>query len=257
MSVNSYLNDLASALVLSPTEKRHVSTSVETIKTRLNLYFSTEVEEKKVFGSYVRGTILPRTADEKSDVDIMVVLKNPYGHKPQTFLNKLRKFAEKYYSSSEIYQSSPTIVLELNHIKFELTPAYIQYGIYYIPNGQSNWMHTNPDGFYSTLTQCNSNNLYKIKPAVRLLKYWNIVKNNRNMSSFSLEKKIAEEMTYAYITCTSYTDYLKKALNLMKYNTNTDKINLAIGYIDVALAYEEKNMPYSALAAIKKVFPEV
>lgn len=138
MSVNSYLTDLASALVLSSTEKDHISTSVETIKTRLSLYFSTEVEEKKVFGSYVRGTILPRKADDKSDVDIMVVFKNPDGYKPQTFLNRLLKFAEKYYSSSEIYQSSPTIVLELNHIKFELTPAYVQYGMYYIPNGQSN-----------------------------------------------------------------------------------------------------------------------
>lgn len=184
MSVNSYLTDLASALVLSSTEKDHISTSVETIKTRLSLYFSTEVEEKKVFGSYVRGTILPRKADDKSDVDIMVVFKNPDGYKPQTFLNRLLKFAEKYYSSSEIYQSSPTIVLELNHIKFELTPAYVQYGMYYIPNGQSNWMYTDPDGFYSTLTQCNSNNSYKIKPVVRLLKHWNIAKNNRNMSSF-------------------------------------------------------------------------
>ena len=89
MSVNSYLTDLASALVLSSTEKDHISTSVETIKTRLSLYFSTEVEEKKVFGSYVRGTILPRKADDKSDVDIMVVFKNPDGYKPQTFLNRL------------------------------------------------------------------------------------------------------------------------------------------------------------------------
>ena len=100
MSVNSYLTDLASALVLSSTEKDHISTSVETIKTRLSLYFSTEVEEKKVFGSYVRGTILPRKADDKSDVDIMVVFKNPDGYKPQTFLNLQRNItaALKYTS---------------------------------------------------------------------------------------------------------------------------------------------------------------
>lgn len=257
MSVNSYLSDLASDLVLSSTEKDHISTSVDTIKTRLSLYFSTDVEEKKVFGSYIRGTILPRKADEKSDVDIMLVFKNPNGYKPQTFLNKLKGFAEKYYRSSEIYQSSPTIVLELNHIKFELTPAYVQYGKYYIPNGQRDWMCTDPDGFYSTLTQCNANNSYKIKTVVRLLKHWNIAKNNRNMASFSLEKKIAEEMTYAYISCTSYTDYLKKALNVIKYNTNIDRVNIAIGHIDSALDYEGENMPCSALAEIKKAFPEV
>ena len=257
MSVNSYLNDLASELVLSTTEKDNISTSVGTIKTRLSLFFSTEVKEKKVFGSYVRGTILPRKDDEKSDVDIIVVFTNPYGYKPQTFLNKLKLFAEKYYSSSEIYQSSPTVVLELHHIKFELTPAYVNYGLYYIPNGPSSWMYTDPDGFYNTLTKFNVNNGYKIKPVVRLLKHWNIKKNYRKMASFSLEKKIAEEMTYAYITCTSYTDYLKKALNIIRYSTDYEKVDAALSYINSALNYEAQGMPYSALSEIKKAFPEV
>ncbi len=161
------------------------------------------------------------------------------------------------YSSSEIYQSSPTIVLELNHIKFELTPAYLQFGMYYIPNGPSTWMYTDPDGFYSTLTQCNVKNAYKIKPVVRLVKHWNIAKNYRNMASFALEKKIAEEMTYSYMTCTSYMDYLKKALNVIKYDTDIERVNIAIGHIDSALDYEENDMLYLALAEIKKAFPEV
>ena len=47
MSVNTYLSDLASGLVLSFTEKSSISTSVDTIKTRLGWYFSTDVEEKR------------------------------------------------------------------------------------------------------------------------------------------------------------------------------------------------------------------
>ena len=39
MSVNSYLSGLASNLVLSNTEKSNISTSVDTIKTRLSWYF--------------------------------------------------------------------------------------------------------------------------------------------------------------------------------------------------------------------------
>lgn len=257
MSVNSYLTELASSLVLTSSEKDSISKSVDTIKTRLSLYFSTEIEEKKVFGSYVRGTILPRKDDANSDVDVMVVFKNPYAYKPQTFLNKLKAFAEKYYSSSEIYQSSPTIVLELNHIKFEITPAYKQYGSYYIPDGPSNWMYTDPDGFYNTLTQCNVNNSYKIKPVIRLLKHWNIKKNYRDMASFALEKKIAEELRYAYISCSTYTDYLRKALTTIKYSTNFSRVDTALEYIDSALNYEKQGMPYSALSEIKKVFPEV
>ena len=47
MSVNSYLSGLASNLVLSNTEKSNISTSVDTIKTRLSWYFSNEVVEKR------------------------------------------------------------------------------------------------------------------------------------------------------------------------------------------------------------------
>ena len=70
-----------------------------------------------MFGSYIRGTILPRKADASSDIDIMVMFLNPNGYKPQTFLNRLKNFAEHYYSTSEIYQSNPTVVLELNHMR--------------------------------------------------------------------------------------------------------------------------------------------
>lgn len=211
MSVNTYLQGLASELVLSSTEKDSISTSLSTIKTRLGSYFD-DITEKKVFGSYVRETILPRKTDSNSDIDLMVVFKNPNSYKPQSFLNRLKGFAEHYYSRSEIYQSSPTIVLELNHIKFELVPAYVSYGLYYIPKDSSNWQYTDPDGFYSDLQECNKNNSYRIKPVIRLMKHWNIEKNYRDMASFLLEKEIAEGMKYAYISCARCTDYLKKPL---------------------------------------------
>lgn len=257
MSVNSYLQDLASELVLSSSEKDHVSTSLDTIKSRLSAYFGTEVTEKKVFGSYDRGTILPRKADENSDIDLMVVFNNSYGYKPQTFLNKLKNFAEHYYSRSEIYQSSPTIVLELQHIKFELTPAYKSYGTYYIPNGQSDWMVTDPDGFSNTLVECNKNNGNKIKPVVRLLKHWNIQKNSRDIASFELEKTIANELMYAYYSSSTYADYAKAGLEKIKYKTDYSKVNTAIDHIDKAISFENQGKPYTALEEIKKAFPEI
>ena len=247
---------MASSLVLSDSEKSSITTSVNTIKSRLDGYFS-DVTEKKVFGSYSRETILPRKADENSDVDIMVVFSNPNGYKPQSFLDRLKKFAEYYYSTSEIHQSSPSLVLELNHIKFELTPAYKSYGTYYIPDGPSYWKSTDPDGFNSTLIECNKNNGYKIKPVVRLLKHWNIQKNGRDLASFLLEQTIAKELTYSYISCSSYTDYLKAGLKELKYKTDYWKVDTAIDRINQALSYEEQGMTYSAESEIKKVFPEI
>lgn len=257
MSVNSYMQDLASELVLSSSEKDHVSTSLETIKSRLSAYYGSEVTEKKVFGSYDRGTILPRKADENSDIDLMVVFNNSHGYKPQAFLNKLKNFAEHYYSRSEIYQSSPTIVLELQHIKFELTPSYKSYGTYYIPNGQSDWMNTDPDGFSNALVECNKKNGNKIKPVVRLLKHWNIQKNSRDIASFELEKTIANDLMYEYYTSTTYADYAKAGLEKIKYKTDYSKVNIAIEHIKRAISLEDQGMPYSALEEIKKAFPEI
>lgn len=144
--------------------------------------------------------------------------------------------------------------MELNHIKFELTPAYKNYGIYYIPDGSSNWRTTDPDGFSDTLIECNKNNGYKIKPVVRLLKHWNIQKNGRDLPSFLLEKTIAEELKYSYFSCTSYTDYLKAGLEKIKYKTDYNKVNNALEHIIQALSYEQQNMPYSAEVEIKRYF---
>jgi len=257
MSVNSYLNDLASNLIILESEKSSITTSINTIKTRLSWYFQDQIKDKILFGSYTRETILPRKADENSDIDLMIIFDNTYNYTPQTYLNKLKTFAERYYSTSEIYQSSPTIVLELNHIKFELVPAYINYGTYNIPNGANSWMVTDPNGFNTALISCNAINSYKIKPLIRLIKHWNIQKNDRGIASFEIEKKIAENMLFSWITCKSYTDYAKNALRTIRNYQNGSKIDSAISYIDKALENEEKGMPYSALIEIKKVFPEV
>lgn len=257
MSVNSYLQELGSSLVLSSNEKGSITISIDTLKLRLASYFKDEVIDKIIFGSYTRETILPRKTDHKSDIDLMVVFKNPYSYKPQSFLNRLKSFAETKYKTSEIYQSSPTIVLELNHIKFELVPAYISYGLYYIPQNSSDWMLTNPNDFNNKLVECNKNNSYKIKPLVRLLKHWNIKNNSRNLPSFELESKIANEMTYAYINCTSYTDYLKSALAKLRTYSNATRIDSAADKINEALQNEKEGYPFTALSKIKEVFPEV
>ena len=257
MSVNTYLQDLASDLVLSSSEKANITISLGNIKRKLETYFGGEVLEKKVFGSYERGTILPRSVDDDSDVDLMVVFKNSNGYKPQTFLAKLKNFVEFYYSRSEIYQSSPSIVLELQHIKFELTPAYSLYGNYYIPNGQSDWISTDPDGFSDILVDCNKNNGNKIKPIIRILKHWNIQKNAKDIASFELERTIAKNLRYEYYTSTTYVEYAKAAFETIKSQTDYSKVNNAINHINKAVLLEKQGMIYPALEEIKKSFPEI
>lgn len=208
MSVNSYLTSLASSLVLSTSENEKIDTSIITLSSRLGIHFGTDVKEKFKFGSSTRGTILPRKADENSDIDFMVVFNTSKETlKPQTYLTKLKTFAEKYYSTSEIKKSSPTMVLELQHIKFELVPAITNYlGQYQIPSPAttwSDWMDTDPNGFNQKLT--NANILYssQIKPLVRLVKYWN-ARVGRIFNSYSLENHIIGQY---FSNCSSLKDY--------------------------------------------------
>ena len=64
-------------------------------------------------------------------------------------------------------------------------------------------------------------------------------------------------MMYAYVNCTSYTEYLERGLTEIKYLTDYNKVNTAISHIEKAIEYDEDKMPYSALSEIKKAFPEV
>ncbi len=85
MSINSYLTDLARDLVLTSDEKSIIETSIDTLSRRLDLYFNSgELHKHFRFGSSTRGTILPRKADSGSDIDYMVVFKNPNNYKPDT-----------------------------------------------------------------------------------------------------------------------------------------------------------------------------
>lgn len=128
MSANGYLTKLAESAFLRQLERENVERSLEVLRTRLDAHFvRTHLTGKPIkrhfsFGSYTRGTILPRSMDSQSDIDYMIVF-NDSDAKPQAYLDRLRRFAETKYARSEIYQSNPTIVLELNHINFELVPA--------------------------------------------------------------------------------------------------------------------------------------
>ena len=262
MSVLSYLDNLASNAILSDGEESSIETSISTLQTRLDSYFEDELKEHFKFGSSTRGTILPRNMDSESDIDYMIVFDdNTY--KPQTYLNRLKNFAEYYYSCSEIYQDNPTIVLKLNHIKFELVPALSTYteGQYRIPdkaNSYSDWIYTNPNYFNKELTEKNKNNNCKIKPMIRLVKYWNADRGHL-FYSFLKEKDIVDKY---YYNCSNVKDYffyymLSMSDSGYKYQKTADEVKRAKKIINQVKEYEKAGYPVTAENEIKKLLPEV
>lgn len=264
MSINSYLEKLSNDLIIRDTEKSSIKTSIETLEKRLGYYF-TNIEESFCFGSYTRGTILPRTADSNSDIDYMIVFNNSLNYKPQTLLNHLKSFANLYYSSSEIFQSYPTLVLSLNHIKFELVPAYnsgIYVKDYKIPAPSTNyedWISTDPNGFNINLTNKNKNNNFKIKPMIRLIKYWNAL-NGYIYSSYELEKHLIN-VYYSYFN-TRLEQYFKEGVKSLPANyhfsqTKKDKIENFKSSIDTIFYKESTGLPLTAELELRKILPEL
>lgn len=177
ISLNSYLDDIASKLIIKGSEKDAIGRSLDVFRDRMRDYFryheSVSLNEIRVFGSYDRDTNLPRSVDYRTDVDIMLVMDDD-GCTPQTYLDRVRRAVEAKYSTSDIKQSSPTIVLDMQHIRFEITPAIKEYGLYKIKNGDSGWTYTYCMTDFSNLTNANKANNYMVKPVIRLIKYTSV-----------------------------------------------------------------------------------
>lgn len=260
MSVGTYLSDLSSSLNIAENEASKINTSINTLHSRLNSYFGSEIKEMFLFGSSVRKTMLPRYADAYSDVDYMIVFDNTSNLKPQTFISKLKRFAEYYYSSSEIYQSHPTVALDLNHIKFDLVPSYRNsWGSLYIPAKSSSfveWMNSDPFSLNSSLETVNAANGYRIRPLIRLVKYWNAA-DNYIYNSFELEQSL---VGMGFYFCSNLKECLYKTVdnlhnsrwNLPEYKKV--KVERAKKIVDNVRYNEQNNMPLSAETEIMKLY---
>ena len=256
MSVLSFLTNTASSAVLSSSEQSSITTSITTLQSRMALHFDSGVIAQHFrFGSSTRGTILPRSMDEQSDIDYMVVFSDGSAT-PQTYLNRLKTFVEKRYSSSEIYQSSPTIVLELNHIKFDLVPATKTWlGELQIPNGAGGWMITNPNDFNATLEAKNKEHKSLIKPTIRLFKYWNATAGFP-FQSFEMEKWVCG-LSFWFLA--NQKDYFLAVIENLNTSTSysqwvNNEITRAKNIVANVRQYEKDEMPLTAENEIKKLF---
>ena len=256
MSVLSFLTDAASSAVLSSTEQSSITTSVTTLQSRMGLHFDSGVIKQNFrFGSSTLGTILPRSIDEHSDIDYMIVFSENNAT-PQTYLNRLKAFVDKYYSSSEIRQSSPTIVLELNHIKFDLVPATKTWlGELQIPNGSGGWMTTNPNDFNATLEAKNKEHKSLIKPTIRLFKYWNATAGFP-FQSFEMEKWVCG-LSFWFLT--NQKDYFLTVIENLNTSTSysqrvNNEITRAKNIVANVRRYEKDEMLVTAENEVKKLF---
>ena len=239
--LNNYLRNIASELFIKKgsDERIQIDNSVDTLIKKLLAYFKDEVEEVVLFGSYTRDTILPRKYDPHSDIDILVKFSNEYDRlNPESYRNQLKKFAQLNYPYTAVIKDHPSIVIELDHIKFDMVPAIFHEGIFYdsieIPDSGGKWMETEPEKFNEELTACNTKYNSIVKPIVRLIKYWN-ASHGYPFYSYELEEQITDMnfsddniesgFLYAIDKLSSYElpEYQAKKVDVLK--RQSDQVN--------------------------------
>ncbi len=257
MSVRSHIEAVAKRSLLSEVERAGIRRSLDTLEDRVEVYFE-RLEEHFPFGSFTRGTLMPRTMDADSDVDYMVVFEDQ-GYKPSTYLSWLRRFAEARYSNSIVGQSAPAIRLDLNHIRFELVPAIKTYRGLQIPAPSSDyedWMLTYPYAFKSRLNEVNAGRFYLVKPMLRVLKYWNSVASYP-FPSYPLEELATESNFY---NCSNLKDVFYNAVLQLPVSYNDtafrrNAVERAKAIVNKAREYEQDNCPALAEGEIRKLLP--
>ncbi|RYY89471.1 MAG: nucleotidyltransferase [Chitinophagaceae bacterium] len=200
LSLDYYLKSLASSYYLKndSTENTRITASVSNLVKNLKEDMNPLINRIFIFGSYDRDTILPRSIDENSDIDVMVVFNHTeHERTPETYRIWLKLFADKYYKNrygSEVVKSFPTVTVKLNNIIYDLVPAKEEHFFYRasvisIPSKVSGWQETDPNDIKSKLTIANTQYNGIVRPIIRLLKAWN-ASNGYPFDSYDLELQI-------------------------------------------------------------------
>jgi len=199
MSINSKLTIFAiRELVIArdAKERFRINISIGRLKRRLKQKFIRDIKDFILFGSYTRNTILPRKYDPNSDIDLMVIFNTNNSIKtPETYRRNLVDILDEAYPNSISVKDFPAVKLVLNHIKFDIIPAYVEESYllgktYYIPDVGNNWRITTPNDINEKLASVNQsygNNI--IRNTIRLCKHWN-ASFDYPFDSYEMEKEI-------------------------------------------------------------------
>lgn len=106
----------------------------------------------------------------------------------------------------------------------------------------------------------NTNNYCKIKPVIRLVKYWNKTRNGRGFASYQIEKNIVDYYQSNRHQEYDTKRYLLTALQCLRslpiYEFQRKTLESAISNVQEAINDEEQ-FPTSAMSELKKVIGEL
>lgn len=201
-NINGYLKRVSDHLIVRDMHGESIQKRIKQLRNGLSRNFDGQVSRILVFGSYSRKTALTPMIDPDVDVDLMIVFSDK-GFQPQTYLERLMRYAETYYPDHLSNRDHPAVVLNLDGTKFDLVPAVESFSIYpyKIPvRGRllTDWRRTDPKAFNDKLVEANKENGSIVKPLIRTLKYWNTIMG-RPFVSYDLENHILHQTVNRFV----------------------------------------------------------
>jgi hypothetical protein len=180
MTLQQSISTLIENITVTDRQEESINCSISNLEGHLNdkdngLYVSRTFTN----GSYDRDTIL-RPLD---DIDIFAVLKkddwkdeNGNLPTPQSVLTKIKKYLNglKEYEG-KVSQDRPCVTIKLSDKNFDVLPSFEQSGGgYLIPNYDlQSWTYSYPEQLTRHLDDIHRKKDYKVKPAIKAIKYWN------------------------------------------------------------------------------------
>lgn len=259
MSLNHYLEKLASNLVLSFDEDERIKSALKTLNHLIEDHLL-NVHEHFCFGSYKRGTRLTHRVDPSSDVDYLIVFNKKKDEDPEELVLRLKEFVEGQFQPSAIHRLSPTCIVEIDTINIELIPAYKEGDLlinYKIPSTESDeieWIPSVPNEYNNYLKQYNSEHNFYLVPLIRVLKYWNII-NDNVFSSYDLEHEL---MFKDFPKFDSFTEYFFYAVeNISAEKAQPEKAHIWEKFQTQILSIKDELSEEKALHQLSALLPYI
>lgn len=189
-SVAQAFNELRDGFALTQIQSESAKTKILNIKDFFGEEF-TMAEPAITVGSYARGSIIRI----ERDIDILAPLnystyKETYDNDPQAFLYMVRDSLNKEFGSTSVSSKKVAVKLDFSSITVDVVPCFRRDGGgFFMPDGSGNWMATNPIFHTIFMNQANNQHDAKLRPLVKLMKFWNI-RNGHHLSSLHVELMI-------------------------------------------------------------------
>jgi hypothetical protein len=198
-SVEQQLWSLVSEIEPTPTQKAGAVRSQNHLRDVLNTgQMANRIKASYLSGSYARDTAIYPL----DDVDIIFVIDPNYWvsglallfekPRPEAVLQTFASAIRYRYPVSSTYGQRRSVRLELYHLDIDCVPAIEESAgsdFVWIPDRSADdWIKSSPKRHSAQATAVNQLNGGKLKPLVKLLKYWNgNLPSTANVRSFMIE----------------------------------------------------------------------